>query len=69
MRYRYPPGEANPSTKLTWEKVREMRARHARGDIAKALAIDYGVSVQAVYDILNGKFWKERAANLPPGKK
>ena len=47
------------STKLTIEKVREIRAKHASGQMPTALAKEYGVSKSMVGMIVNGSKWVE----------
>jgi len=52
-------GSNHGYSKLTEEQVREMRERHAKGDISmRALASEYGVSSSNVSYILSGKGWK-----------
>lgn len=49
----------NRKTKLTIEKVREIRRKynpHVYGK--KRLAIEYGVSVSVIYRIIKGVMWK-----------
>ena len=49
----------NRKTKLTKEKVREIRRKynpHVYGK--KRLAIEYGVSVSVIYRIIKGVMWK-----------
>ncbi len=49
----------NRKTKLTKEKVREIRRKynpHVYGK--KRLAIEYGVSVSVIYRIIKGLMWK-----------
>lgn len=52
-------GELQPNHKLTWEKVREARQRHAEGAEPRELAIDYGVSVRTMGQCLAGETWIE----------
>jgi hypothetical protein len=52
------PGEQNPAAKLTWGKVREIRA--LRGQVpARELALRYGVSRSNISMIMIGKTWVE----------
>lgn len=59
----HPPrvvGEDHPQSKLTWEQVREIRARYSVGDVMqKELAAEYGVRPTAVHRIVQGRTWKE----------
>lgn len=50
-------GEAHPAHKLTWAKVRDIRAR--AGQSQRALASEYHVSQVAIHFILTGKTWPE----------
>ena len=43
--------------KLTAEKAREIRVRHGDGESILKLARDYGVSDQAIKDVLNYETW------------
>lgn len=52
-----PRGEKNGRSKLTHEKVAEIRARYASGEIRAALAHKFGVSWQVVNDIVRMKKW------------
>jgi hypothetical protein len=57
-----PRGEAHFNAKLTPEKVREIRQRTANrvrfgNDPLKAVAFDFGVSVQCVSHIIKGRRW------------
>jgi hypothetical protein len=55
-------GEANGFSKLTAEKVREMRRRYAEGSVTQAqLARDYGISPANVSLVVNRLRWKEVA--------
>lgn len=51
-------GEANHQSKMTWERVREMRQRWREGGITKAaLARMFEVSHRLVGMILRGEVW------------
>ena len=53
-------GEKGHNAKLTWEQVREIRARYATGGITQtALARDYSLTPQHINDIILNKQWKE----------
>ena len=48
-----------PQAKLTEQKVKEIRARYAQGDVTcKALAGEYGVSYTSVYNVVSRKTWR-----------
>lgn len=49
-------GESNPHAKLTWEDVREMRARRESATAAE-LAEEFGTSEGNVYNIWNRNSW------------
>ena len=53
------PGEANPASKLTAEKVAELRARAACGDSQYALAAAYGVAQATVNYAVLRRTWKD----------
>jgi hypothetical protein len=55
-------GELNPGAKLTWSKVREMRANPA-GQNVKQLAGKYGVDRTTIYRILKNKLWETDDCN------
>ena len=50
-------GETAPFVKLTEKQVLEIRAKKAINP-KENIAIEYGVSVSAIYNILNRKTWK-----------
>lgn len=52
-------GEARPNAKLTNDLVREMRERRSLGARQVDLAVDYGISVGHVSDIVNGLSWQD----------
>jgi hypothetical protein len=63
-RQRHPYGEFHERAKLTFEGVREIRRRYefrSRKNNTYALACEFGVSSQTVWDIVNGRTWKEGA--------
>lgn len=51
--------EANASAKLTWPKVRELKARIAKKENLKKLAEEYSIHWSQVYRIKNGESWAE----------
>jgi hypothetical protein len=64
-------GERNPKAKMTWAQVCEIRENFAgrRGE-KSALARQYGVTVGAISNILNGKHWPaDRLLQGVPAKK
>ena len=52
-------GENHHSAKLTEQQVREIRARHSES--RSALASEFGVTYQVIYQIHTGKTWKKAA--------
>jgi hypothetical protein len=53
-------GVVNGSSRLTWEKVREIRARFASGNVTKAdLSRQYGITRQSIGDVIDGTTWRE----------
>lgn len=51
-------GEKNPSAKLTWEQVNEIRTLRKSGWILKRLASKFNVSISAISFIVSGEHWK-----------
>lgn len=52
--------EKNPSAKLTWYQVREIRRRHSAGEANQCeLARQFGVTHSAVNYVVNGRTWRE----------
>ncbi len=54
-------GEAQHSSKLTTEKIRELRGLHQTGESKGALARRYGVARSTVRRIVNREIWKQVA--------
>ena len=53
-------GERNQGARLTWEQVREIRARYQFHKVtAKMLAAEYGVTSNHIEKILRGELWRE----------
>ena len=55
-------GEDNPSAKLTWNTVKEIRREYVRGDRengTRALGVKHGVSNVMISKIVRGECWKE----------
>lgn len=50
-------GERQGSAKLTANKVREFRQRYAAGESMAKIAVEFGVSVQALHLIHRGRNW------------
>jgi hypothetical protein len=50
-------GEQAGRAKLTILQVREIRARHTAGATQRALATEYGVTENAVWNLVNGRTW------------
>jgi hypothetical protein len=55
-------GERVWNHKLTWRKVREIRAKAGAGQSQHALGHEYGVSQVAIHFVVTGKTWREAAA-------
>lgn len=51
-------GEAVPAHKLTEEQVRDIRRRHAQGELKAHLAREYGVWQKTVTKIVRRETWK-----------
>ena len=55
------PGENNPSARLTWPLVEEIRAKHRTGQYTNyALAAEYGVCQQSINNVVNFRTWQKR---------
>ena len=52
-------GGRNKTTKLDWDKVREIKRKKAEGALTKDLSREYGVRVQTLNFIFRGETWKE----------
>lgn len=53
-------GERNPSSKLTWQQVGEIRAKYTPQSYGyKRLAKEFGVSWEAIRNIVKGYVWVE----------
>lgn len=53
-------GENNGQAKLTMEKVKEIREKHAIGEASiRKLALDYSVGRSTIKRVLNNKTWNE----------
>lgn len=52
-------GSKCPHSKLTLEKVREIRKRRKEGETTKVLSSVYGVSENAIREVHRGATWKE----------
>lgn len=51
-------GELNHKGKLTEQKVREIRNKHADGQSQYSLARDYAVNSSTIHGIIHRKYWK-----------
>lgn len=51
-------GEKHYKTRLTVEQVREIKRRHAAGELQYRLAEEFGISAPSVSTICRGKTWK-----------
>lgn len=57
-------GENNPSSKLTWEKVEEIRKLHASGKIGyRKLSKIFNISKTTISDIIKNKIWRKEEKN------
>jgi group I intron endonuclease len=52
-----PRGENHKKSKLTWEKVREIRNRYSKGDSLKSLAKKYEVSDVNITSVVRNETW------------
>lgn len=50
-------GARNPMAKLTNEDVEEIRHRRASGEMLKTIAADFGISINHVCNLAQGKRW------------
>jgi group I intron endonuclease len=57
--------ENNPSAKLNFKKVREIRIKKLEGCSAKKLSKEYEVSESLIYSICANKVWKEGDYYVP----
>lgn len=60
-RQRAPLGELHSRARLTASAVRSIRARHAAGEGLSNLGLEYGVTRQAIYRVVNGHAWRHVA--------
>lgn len=61
-RDRHASGEEAGKSRLTWEQVREIRRRHAVGDVSmRALAREYNIAYPAIAYIVHNKTGREEA--------
>jgi hypothetical protein len=51
--------EEHWDSRLDWVAVREIRARHARGESTRTLAGRFGVRQNTIWKITSGRAWKE----------
>lgn len=55
-------GEGHGGSRLTWQKVRDMRSDYARGDVSYGdLMAKYGVSKPTVAGVITRRYWREDA--------
>ncbi len=52
-------GENNPSSKLNWKAVLEIRDKKSKNVSARELSKEYNVCLTTIYNIVSGNFWKE----------
>lgn len=55
---RRPRGEDHGQAKITWAAVADIRRRHAAGEPATALGLEFGISCTHIFRILKGENWK-----------
>jgi len=56
-----PIGEKSPTSKLTWEQVREIRERYKNETIMQSvLAKEYGVSASAISHVITNRTWIDK---------
>jgi NAD-dependent SIR2 family protein deacetylase len=60
-RYDGAVGEGHPRAKLTGKKVKQLRARRARGLTYRQLAAEFGISDVSAWAAVNGKTWRHIA--------
>lgn len=58
-----PVGEKCPFSKLTWEKVDEIRRRVNNGEKQYRIAREFGISRTQVSNIMNNKHWKDKGSS------
>lgn len=58
-------GEDNPSSVMSWSKVRDLRRDWSKGEKGRYLSDKYGISISTVYQIVNYRTWKP--SNLKEG--
>jgi hypothetical protein len=64
-----PKGEDNSHAKLTAEEVGAIRQRFTRGELIRRLAVEYGVTVSTISNIVNGRSWTHVGGPIrPPGQ-
>ena len=56
-----PCGEEHPLAILKAAQVRIIKRRLKRGEPVKPIAVEYGVSLGAIYSIRNGENWRSVA--------
>lgn len=56
-------GSKNPMARLTNEQVKEIRKRRAAGELLRTIAEDYGISLNHVGNIVNGRRWASELSN------
>ena len=59
-------GEDMPQSKLTDDKVRQIRERYGAGETQKVLSEAFGVAEPTISDVVRRKVWKH-VKTLPPG--
>jgi len=62
------PGERHPQHKLTAPQVLDIRSRLASKADRRALAVEFGVSVELINAIATGRAWKHLAGSAGPDR-
>jgi len=53
-------GDKNPSAKLSWESVRQIRKLYESGETSKEIATKFNICLASVSNIAAGRSWKEQ---------
>jgi hypothetical protein len=59
-------GESNSHAKLTEEQVIAVRQRFQHGEMIRRLALEYGVGVSSISNVVNGRTWKHVDGPIRP---
>lgn len=61
-------GEAHPRAQLTWDQVREIRDRAAKGEWSSTLAAEFGITQANAAQIIRGTRWADPEYVPPPSR-